>query len=120
MAKAYYLQAIEMKKKLDLPLEAAKTMSNLGSVYFRTGESDSAMNYQQESYDIRRQFNDSLGMSSSLINMGNIYLYQTNLPKAVECYSRALTFIDTTLITRDLATIVNNLGNVYRKSETRK
>jgi len=108
----FYKEALEYKNKIpDNEKDIARTLSNIGQLYFDWGYSneqyyDSAASYLFKAIKIRQKIEDIQGLSESLFNLGNIYIEK-------EQFDRALIFIDDAYNNFKLANDKSGIAKVY-------
>jgi len=70
----------------------AEITNNIGLVYLTDAyyNADSALFYQNKSLSINRQLNDSLGIATGLLNIGNAYSNEYEDAKAIAIWEEAL------------------------------
>ncbi len=96
----------------------AQSYNSLANTYSAKGLFDSALNFHQRSYVLRREIHDSSGMASSLNNQGIAYDELGNYPKALEVYFESLRLYETVSDDPyDVAMVLGNIGIVYKKQK---
>ena len=68
-AQATYLDCLEIARELNMLDKIAAIYSNLGNVCFHLNDRQGAYDYFQQSLDIRRHSGDSIGLTTSLMNL---------------------------------------------------
>ncbi|WP_400071773.1 tetratricopeptide repeat protein [Zobellia russellii] len=92
----------------------ALAKSNLGSCYEKQGYYDEALKYQEESLQLYVKLNNAEGISLVNENIGSIYEDLEEFDKARSYFETALKYQPAQDTRR--ANILNNLGDVYRKT----
>lgn len=88
-AKEYYLKSLQWSKRHEKPMMASN-LSNLGSVYFKQSNYDSALVYHQQALRIREGIRELKGIHNSLENIGEVYFRKGQLQKARNACQEAL------------------------------
>ncbi|MBN1969206.1 MAG: tetratricopeptide repeat protein [Candidatus Delongbacteria bacterium] len=73
-----------------------KIYNNLGWCRYKVGDYEKSIEYNKQAYEYRKK--TKLGSnvaSSSLINLGNVYLELDSMEQAYKCYTKAITLLDT-------------------------
>lgn len=112
-ALAYHHLVLEYRKSEKDSVNLAKTLNNLGSVYWQLEKPDTCLLLFQEAYEIREAIGDKRGMRESLSNIGYI-LNETGKPREAMPLIKKSLYIAREM--EDLNGIINvseNLGNIY-------
>jgi len=108
-----------LDENADLLLEA-KLLNNIGNLYWRTDDRVKAYDYYKQSYAIRKQANDSLGMAKVLGNLGNsANAVLHNKDSARYYYNTALDLFQALNDSNGLSITYSNLGNIENKPGSR-
>jgi len=112
----YYIDGLRMCEELGIENSTkAWLLRYTGSVYKRQKKYPRALNYYSRAYELFVNLNDTDGMSSSLNNLGIVYLETNNDTLALQYYKKALVLAEK-LEERERISIINdNLGILYRK-----
>jgi eukaryotic-like serine/threonine-protein kinase len=93
---AYYKQALDLREKLNNPVDTADTLHNLGEAYTKTAQYDLAMASYERALQLRRAGNDSHNGALELHSMGMVFLNQgrfgaavSNLSESVQGFQKA-------------------------------
>ena len=112
-----FLKAIEIESQSDFPELKAASLNFLGSHFWRIGQYNQALDYYQQSLEIRRQQGNDYDIVNSLINIGNTYQNMGRFDLAVEYQTKALQLSANWENQLPKAQIMNYIGNIYwRKS----
>lgn len=65
------------------------TLNNIGKVYLKRGDFQKALEFQKEGYNIAKQSNAKLEMTSTLLGLAGTYSEAGNLKSAIESYNKA-------------------------------
>jgi signal transduction histidine kinase len=113
-ARENYQTALDLRYELGDSAKIYGTITNLGSVYQRDFQSDSAMvNYLKSLAFFERTGNDR---NADFIrnNIGVIYLEMRNYPKALEIFTQVSEYRKSQADEYSLAMAYTNLGNTYK------
>lgn len=88
-ADSIFRQALEGQKKLGSKLGMAINYANIGTLFERKGQFDSAMVYYQESMRLNTEIKSKLGMSLCHTNFGQVYEKRNMIDSAIVQYQRA-------------------------------
>lgn len=86
-ARKYFERNLEMSLLLKNKVDAANTLSKIGSTYFYTNELSQALKYFKKGYSLNKEVSNFSGTLSCLSNMGSIYLVKKNYNKALNIFS---------------------------------
>lgn len=113
-AESYFQKAILESKTLN---DLAFSKSNLGSCYEKKGNYIKSLEYQNESLKVYSELNNLKGISVVNENIGSIYEDLEKYALAKQYFEKALAIHDDKKDTR-LANILNNIGDIYRKTSS--
>lgn len=90
----FYLPALELYRRANDRAGArsgeATTLSNISLIYAFKGDIFEALNYQNQSVEIRRQIGDSAGLADSYLTMGQFFTDMENHRKASAYFQESL------------------------------
>ncbi len=115
-AKRIYFQALSIYQTSGEIKGQATTYGNLGHLYEKSSNYDSAYYFQQKAMQAFEQINDLDGIALIYENLGSIYEDQERYDEAFTYFSRALDRFKVNGNTSMLIDAYNNLGDVYRKT----
>ncbi|MEL6136233.1 MAG: CHAT domain-containing protein [Cyanobacteria bacterium J06626_23] len=92
------------------PFELARTLNNLGGIYFQLGEPDRAQALYQEALEIAEALGDAAGQARRLRNLGLVYRQLGELARAEQVYQQAIGQLATVGDRASLASTYNSLG----------
>jgi len=104
--------AASIKKRLKIIM--ADAINNTGYVYKRQGNIEEGLKRYKKSLIIRKEINDTKGISTSLNNIGMIYHNQGNIQKALEYYSESLKIREETDDRFGIGVSLSNIGGIYK------
>lgn len=120
MALRYGQEACKLSEKLDFKKGCAKSLHNIGIVYYNIGNYDSALYFFSSSLKIKRIIKDKKGMASSYNNMGAIYDYRGDYNKAIAHYISSLKVNEELKNYEGALSAANNIGNVLSQQHNAK
>jgi tetratricopeptide (TPR) repeat protein len=91
----------------------AKTLNNIGLVYYSLGENHKALNFYTEALPLWRAAGARNGEAISLSNIGLVYDSLGEMRKALASYTKALPLLRAVGARAEEATTLNNIGGVY-------
>ena len=92
----------------------ARTLNDIGVVYLRQREHDTALTYFEASLDVYQEIELLSGQETVLNNIGMIHLNQGKYDEALTYFEAALEIYQETGSVSGLETVLNNIGLVYR------
>jgi serine phosphatase RsbU (regulator of sigma subunit)/TPR repeat protein len=84
----YYAEALALKKKMNDLGSISVTLTNLGTISFRTGKYNEAERYFLEAIEYGSKVGDKASLSIAYLDLGNFYF------KARKDHARALQYVD--------------------------
>jgi adenylate cyclase len=111
----YGKQAVELGTKINRKRSIAQSMSNLGTVFYISGNYPEALSYYLRSLEVREQLKDSNAMSKSYNNIALVYYEQGQLDYALAYHNKSLAIKLKTNDLKGISTSYGNIGNVYYK-----
>lgn len=100
-------------KAQQYPKASAKAYNLQGIANDVQGSYPRALEFYQKSLVIYEEIGDKNGISSSLGNMGSIYIYQGNYPLALEYYQKSLAIQEEIGDKTGIASSMGNIGSIY-------
>ncbi len=111
----HYLQkAIEYLTVSGSQESLADAKSNLASLYYAEGNYEEAIRLYNEAYQIDLQSENAGRQSSSLNNMGRIYVDWGKFETGLAYYFRSLALLDSVADRKIMAVRYNNIGMAYQ------
>ena len=84
VARAYLRKAIALGEKTGTkPRRMSTFLGNMGVYYRKSGQLDSALFYYNQSLAIKKQLNDSVGISNVMVNIGTLLTDQKKYEEAI-------------------------------------
>jgi signal transduction histidine kinase len=113
----YYLQAMEIFKKLENSEEVAGELNNLGNIYQVVGETEKALSNFIEVLKIEERAGNKSGMARTLNNLGSIYLEMDRNELAISTFEKSIRLCDETGNPRFKSAALNGLASAYSNLE---
>jgi tetratricopeptide (TPR) repeat protein len=92
----------------------ARLWSNLGNIYYLSGNFKEATESYSRSVELYREVGDEKGMTLALSNQGSVFRDSGELDRAIECYQQALTWQQAHGEDEYSAITLANLGSVLQ------
>ncbi|MEQ9402498.1 MAG: sensor histidine kinase [Cyclobacteriaceae bacterium] len=109
-------QALEIGIEINSDAAISQSYNSIANAFEAIGHLDSALIYHNKTYKFKEQMQDSLGMASSLNNLGITYDELGNYPKSLESYFQALRIYESKSDDPyNIAMVLGNIGIVYKK-----
>lgn len=105
-------QCAGIYRQLALP-ELLKPLINLGAIYNRTGDTDSACIVLEEAQGIARRISDDVGGFHIANALGLTHMLRNEYAAARQYFEEALALSETTGFLSGKAIVLNNLGDVF-------
>lgn len=105
-------QCADIYRELNQP-ELLKPLINLGSIYSRTGESDSARAVLREAHGIATRIGDSVGLFHVANALGLNYMLRDDYAEARHYFAEALELSDSAGFLSGKTIVLSNLGEIY-------
>ena len=90
----YYQKSLLIKRELGDVRNIAKTLNNLGEVYFAMGDYPNSTTQFDESIEIKEKLQDNKGLNASLYNRGETYFYSFEYNRAIDDFRRTIRMIE--------------------------
>lgn len=105
------LNAFRKSNSGDVPY----TLSNIGKVFMKRGDFKKAIEYQQEGYEIAKQFKSKLGMTSTLLGLADTYSEMGNIKSAIKTYNKVREIAEEIRANKELKQAYEGLATNYVK-----
>ncbi len=86
----YYQKSLKIKEEIKDSVGIAISLNNIGGIYLRLNELDTAMSYYQRSLKIRERIKDKQGVTNAMSNIGLIYYKKKNYKEAEKLAEQSL------------------------------
>jgi serine phosphatase RsbU (regulator of sigma subunit) len=91
------------------------TLTNIGKVYMKRGDFQKAVEFQQEGYEIAKQSNAKLEMTSTLLGLADTYSEEGILRSAIKTYNKAREIAEEIGAKNELKQAYEGLAESYAK-----
>ncbi len=108
-----YKEVIDLAESHGPESLLAQACKELGDVYKAMADYHAGIDILRRALDICRRLDDSLGVSHTLNNLGNISWVAGNLDQARDYYLQALEIQTQLQSDKDIASTLNNIGTIY-------
>ncbi|WP_066831071.1 tetratricopeptide repeat-containing sensor histidine kinase [Rufibacter ruber] len=106
-------QAEKLATRLHFLSGQAAALNYQGVGYMNLSEYGKAMRCHQRALQIRRELKDSLGMVSSLVNLGNVNFRNNDFDKSMVRYQEGLVIAEKIGDKLGMSRLYNNMGSIY-------
>jgi signal transduction histidine kinase/tetratricopeptide (TPR) repeat protein len=115
-ANKYLETALQLAEKLGNPELLAKVYNNCGNLYFKK-DTKVGLEYFFKVLEIRKKMNDKRNISSTLLNIGSMYLRLKDYENSLKYYLESLALKKELKDTRGIGLIYGNVGNIYKEKK---
>ncbi len=106
-------KALQLYKQIDDQLGVAKTLNNMGNVYYRLNELETALTYFNECLEIQKREKNLVGEANVYIGLGIVYKKKKQFNLALENYVKALSVSRRLDLKLKTSICLENIGNLY-------
>lgn len=110
----YYALAGSLSRRINYPVGILKYISNYTAVLNVQGKLEESIKLNLEAVRIGTKNHLTLQAAKAYVNLGAVYQYKEDFPKAVEYYLKALPLIEKSGMPQAHSLLLNNLCGVYR------
>lgn len=107
----------ELKDKLAISKDNSREKSilydKLGEQYKFQSSYDSAIYFYQKAAEVDRENNDEVNLAATMNNLANVYIYKSDLTKALEIYLHILKIAEKKEWLDRMGPNYGNIGNIY-------
>lgn len=111
----YYQLAADKYKELEEWALAARSLTAAGQIYISLQMYQPALDHFSQSFQLREQATDSLGMTNNLINMGGAAFFAGWLDESSDYYYSALRLADALGEYNLRAQVLMNMSNIHTR-----
>jgi adenylate cyclase len=113
-AMVYFEKAL---KAFEDSISMSYTLNKMGSLFFRRGDLDKAIQYHLRAYNMTRKLDAKLEMAESLLGLGNAYREQGFFDSAISTYLKAEIFARETNSFTQLVDVYQGLALTYEQKK---
>lgn len=113
---AYFNEALEISKRLNLTVEKVKLLNEIGSTYLLQNELEKALFEYRKVHEIGRELNDSQLLSVSNSNLASVNLELKRYAEALEAYEENLNVFGKYLGLKNRIVTMLNAGEVCTRT----
>ena len=109
----YGMRAIEYSRTKKYELQLAQALNDIGIIYSDKADYEHALQVYTESFSIRKQFSDSMGMASLYLKIGIAYQKKGNLNLALKNQLSALSLYESLDFKKGISYCLNNIALIH-------
>lgn len=110
----YYLEsALGLFQMLGNMPGVARTLNNIGVVYFHRSDFQRALEYYRRALSIEEELDNKAGMANHIGNMGIVYAHLSDYGQAIEHYRLAIALNEELNDIQSVARHTGNMGLIY-------
>ena len=94
----------------------ARCYNNIGLGFMNSKNNAKAIENFNLAIDYGTKSNDLIALKASLFNIGTLFFLQGDYPKALECYLKAVPYIERSGIGENMASLNMNIGMAYSRN----
>ncbi|HWK07752.1 MAG TPA: tetratricopeptide repeat-containing sensor histidine kinase [Puia sp.] len=113
-------EALRLSQKLHWLRGIANMENNLGMYMSDTGNTVDSRKHFEISYKLNVQRDSKINVVNNLLNIGRTYSYESDFPKAVDYFFKALTIAEAIKSEQKMALVGNNLASNFFKQHNFK
>lgn len=102
---------------MEIKLQIAESLNNIGDLECCKGELDPALEYFQRSLTLYKELNNKQGMGKLLTNIGDVFALRGELNQALEYCQQSLKLVEELDHKLNVAIILHNTGKLYHEME---
>lgn len=115
-ANKFLEKAIQLAEKEGNKKVLAKIYNNCGNLYFKK-DTKIGLSYFFKALAIRQEIDDKPSISSTLLNIGSMYLRLKDYQNALKYYNESLEIKKQLKDERGIGLILGNIGNIYKEQK---
>jgi signal transduction histidine kinase len=113
-------EALRLSQKLHWLRGIANTENNLGMFMSDTGNTVDSRKHFEISYKLNVQRDSKINVVNNLVNIGRTYSFESDFPKAVDYFFKALTIAEAIKSEQKMALVGTNLASNFFKQQNFK
>ncbi|MBE9467331.1 MAG: tetratricopeptide repeat protein [Bacteroidetes bacterium] len=110
----YSKEAIQLSDKICYSLGKARSLKNIGILYYFKSDFEKSLSYYKQSLDIYKLLGNETGEAKVLNNISIVYLQLGDLKEALKYNFKALRIHEKNDNTDHIASSLNNIGVIYQ------
>lgn len=107
------IKGLRLCDKLDFKAIKAKTLLNIGLVFYYQKNYDFALNYYKQSLELRKQLKDKKGIALVYNNIGIIYYFKNQPDSSVQNFKKALQLFEELKNKRPMSMPLFNIAELF-------
>lgn len=115
LAKNYFLNALKLYELVKDTLSMPFSFTNLGTVYTKLHNKDTALYYMKKSLNIKLKHGSDLDKLDGYTDLGNVYFDFSKYNEAIVCYENAIKLIDTNNINKRHLETWKGISEAYKR-----
>jgi len=112
-AKQYGLRALDLATRLNFMAGRALALKNIGAAYYFLGNTNTTLDYYEQSLNVYDSIGDLEGKAMILNNFGTVYYMKGTDDKALDYYFKSLDVAEKIGNKARIVTAYSNIGNVF-------
>jgi two-component system NarL family sensor kinase len=104
---------LELSRTTKRSADQAQSESDLGNVYNRMGQFDSALVHYFSGIELRKALKQQEKMAGIYSNVATVYMRQNKFSEALDIYFKSLKIFEEKKDTAKQANVLGNIGNIY-------
>jgi signal transduction histidine kinase len=113
----YARKELELSKSTKRVADQAQSESDLGNVYNRMAQYDSALSHYFSGLELRKSLKQEEKMAGIYSNIATVYMRETRFKEALDINFKSLAIFEKTKDTTKQANVLSNIGNIYYELE---
>lgn len=118
VAHEFFSKCLELLSENSSPILKSSVLSNMGMICWYLGRYDDALRYMQRGLAIDTELRNYQSMSSTLLNIGNVYSNNGDDVHALEFYFKGITVVETHFPekTVEISLFLTAIGSVFLRA----
>lgn len=112
-----YLKTNDLCKVFHNDVIRAKTLTNIGVVYYLLGKFKWSMKYHLQSIEVKKRLNDVQGIAHSYVNIGSANLKLEKYIESIENFDKALQYYSKPVNNAQIISCILNKGIIYIQNQ---
>ncbi|MCW3071386.1 MAG: hypothetical protein JWO44_1276 [Bacteroidetes bacterium] len=116
----YAKKELSLSKSTRRVADEAQSESDLGNVYNRRGQYDSALSHYFNGLELRKKLKQEEKMAGIYNNIATVYMRENRFREALDINFKSLKIFEDAKDTAKQANVLSNIGNIYYELEQAK